>query len=152
LIPIWPSFASLEIRPGCCPLIPQTTKLATLSYKPEDWPRVFEQHFKTGDLDAVTALYEPDVRFVAGSGEILVGRERIREALTKLIVAKTRFRSRVIKAVVVEDIAQLSTDFEGAALDHAGNTVQTHNKAMEVLRRQPEGDWKLIVGDPNGRE
>jgi len=89
---------------------------------------------------------------VAGSGEILVGRERIREALTKLIVAKTRFRSRVIKAVVVEDIAQLSTDFEGTALDHAGNTVQTHNKAMEVLPRQSEGDWKLIVGDPNGRE
>jgi hypothetical protein len=24
---------------------------------PEDWPRVFEQHLNTADLDAVVALY-----------------------------------------------------------------------------------------------
>jgi len=24
--------------------------------------------------------------------------------------------------------------------------------AIEVLRQQPDGCWKLIVGDPNGRE
>jgi hypothetical protein len=34
----------------------------------------------------------------------------------------------------------------------SGKTVAIRYKAIEVLRRQPDGTWKLIVGDPNGRE
>ena len=37
---------------------------AMLPAKPEDWPRVFEQHLNAGDLEAVMALYEPEARFV----------------------------------------------------------------------------------------
>ena len=33
------------------------TSSATLPHKPEDWPRVFEQHLNAGDLEAVMALY-----------------------------------------------------------------------------------------------
>lgn len=123
-----------------------------LPNKPEDWPHVFEQHFNAGDLDAVMALYEPEAHFVARSGETLVGRDEIRKVLGSMIDAKTRFSSRVIKAVTVGDIAQLYTDFEGTTVDGSGNTVAIRNKAIEILRRHPDGSWKLIVGDPNGRE
>ena len=37
-------------------------------------------------------------------------------------------------------------------VDGSGNTVAVRNKAVEFLRRQPDASWKLIVGDPNGRE
>jgi hypothetical protein len=30
--------------------------------------------------------------------------------------------------------------------------VEICHWAIEVLRRQPDGTWKLIVGDPNGRK
>jgi ketosteroid isomerase-like protein len=69
-----------------------------------------------------------------------------------LIEAKARLYSRVVKAVTVGDIAQLYTDFEGTMDDESGKSVAIRNKAIEVLRRQPDGTWKLIVGDPNGRE
>jgi ketosteroid isomerase-like protein len=72
--------------------------------------------------------------------------------LANMIDAKTRFHSRVVKAVAVDDIAQLYTDFEGTMIDESGRTIATHHKAIEVLRRQPAGDWKLIIGDPDGRE
>jgi ketosteroid isomerase-like protein len=90
-------------------------------------------------------------RFVAQSGETLVGHDGIRTVLSGLIEAKTHFRSNVIRAVTVDDIAQLYTDFEGTQVDDSGNTVAVRSKAIEVLRRQPDGSWKLIVGDPNGR-
>lgn len=48
--------------------------------KPEDWPRVFEQHLNAGDLNAVMA-HEPEARFVTKSGETLVGRDQIRKVL-----------------------------------------------------------------------
>ncbi|HEX4708229.1 MAG TPA: SgcJ/EcaC family oxidoreductase [Candidatus Udaeobacter sp.] len=128
------------------------TTATMLPAKPEDWPRIFERHFNAGDLDAVTALYEADARFVARSGEILIGRDTIRKVLAAMIEAKTQFQSRVVRAVTVGEIAQLNTDFDGTRIDESGNTVPIPNKAIELLRRKSDGTWKLIVGDPNGRE
>jgi uncharacterized membrane protein/ketosteroid isomerase-like protein len=125
---------------------------ATLPNKPEDWPRQFEQHLNVGDRDAIMKLYEPEACFVTKSGETLVGHEAIDKALGDLIEAKTHFHSRVVRAVIVGEIAQLYTDFEGTRVDNSGNTVPIRNNAIEVLRRQPDGSWKLIMGDPNGRE
>lgn len=135
----------------CRSLIPRKAS-TTSCKKPEDWPRVFAQHLNAGDLDAVMALYEPEARFVNRSGETLAGRDAIRKALAGMIEAKTQFQSRVIKAVTVGEIAQLYTDFDGTKIDESGNTVPIRNKAIEVLRRQPNGDWKLAMGDPSGRK
>jgi uncharacterized membrane protein len=46
----------------------------------------------------------------------------------------------------------LSDNFEGTKIGDSGNTVPVRNQAIEVLRGQPDGSWKLITGDPNGRK
>ena len=122
-----------------------------LPNKPEDWPRVFEQYLNAGDLDAVMVLYEPEARFVTKSGEILIERDRIRKVVGGMIEAKARLHSRVVRTIAISDIAQLYTDFEGTMKDDSGETVAIRSKAIEILRCQPDGTWKLIVGDPNGR-
>ena len=120
--------------------------------KPEDWPHLFEQRLNVGDLDAVMELYEREARFTNRSGETLVGRDEIRKVIGAMIDGKTRLRSRVVRAVTVGDIAQVYTDFEGTTVDRSKKPVPVENKAIEVLRRQPDGIWKLIIGDPNARE
>jgi ketosteroid isomerase-like protein len=50
------------------------------------------------------------------------------------------------------EITQLYTDFEGTREDDSGKSVPVHAKAIDVLRRQPNGSWKLMMGDPNARE
>ena len=55
-----------------CYAEPKASKVAIPPDKPEDWPRVFEQHLNVGDLDAVMAPYETEARFVSRSGETLV--------------------------------------------------------------------------------
>ena len=129
---------------------PRTTS-ASLPDKPEDWPRQFEEQLNAGDLDGVMEL-KPEARFVTRAGETLVGHNAIRKAVSGLIVAKMQFHSRVVRAVIVDEIAQLYTDFEGTMVNGSGETVPVRNKAIEILRRQPDGSWKLIMGDPNGRE
>jgi uncharacterized protein (TIGR02246 family) len=133
--------------------MPETkgSKTTMLPHKPEDWPSLFDRNLNAGDLESVMALYEPDARLVARS-ETVVGRDRIRDALAGMIQSKTRLQSRVIKAITVDDVALLYTDFQGTAVDPSGKAIEVHYKAIEVLRRQPDGAWKLIVGDPNGRE
>ena len=123
-----------------------------LPAKPEDWPRLFEQRLNIGDLDAVMELDEQKACFTNRSGDTLIGRDAIRNVLGTMIEAKTRLRSRVIRAVTIGDIAQLYTDFEGTTVDSSKKTVPVYSKAIGVLRRQPDGDWKLIIGDPNARE
>jgi len=127
------------------------TMSAALVNRPEDWPRQFEEQLNAGDLDGVMALYEKAARFVTRTGETLIGRDAIRKELGGLIEAKTQFHSRVVRATIIGEMAQLYTDFEGTTKDDSGNTVPVRAKAIEVLRRQPDGSWKLIIGDPNAR-
>ncbi|HEU4431139.1 MAG TPA: SgcJ/EcaC family oxidoreductase [Myxococcota bacterium] len=119
---------------------------------PEDWPRLFTERLNAGDLDGVVALYAPNARFVTQSGETLSGLERIREVLAELIDARAKLESRVVHSVVVDDVALLYTDFRGTTPPSAGAAVELRQRALEVLRRQPDGRWKLIVGDPGGRD
>jgi uncharacterized protein (TIGR02246 family) len=137
-------------RPGT--EVSSAQQSTALPVKAEDWPRLFERYLNAGDLDAVIALYEPEARFVAPSGEVLVGHEQMRKVIGKMIGAKTRLRARVVRAVTVDEIAQLSSDFEGTTIDDSGRTVAISSKAIEVLRRQADGSWKLIACNPHGRE
>jgi len=132
--------------------ISSPTTPAAFPNQPEDWPRQFEEHLNAGDIDGVMSLYEPEARFVTRTGETLVGRDAIRKVLSALIEQKTQFRSLVVRSTIVGDVAQLYTDFEGTMLDNSGKTVPVRNNAIEVLHRQPDSSWKLIMGDPNGRE
>jgi uncharacterized protein (TIGR02246 family) len=123
-----------------------------LPHKPEDWPPLFVQHLNSGDLEAVAALYAPNARFLARSGETIVDRDRIRDMLAQMIRSKTKLPSRVVKAIGADDVAVLYTDFQGTAMDASEKTIDVRYNAIEVLRRQPDGGWKLIIGDPSGRE
>ena len=131
---------------------PKATKLMMLSHKPEDWPRLFVEHLESGDLEAVAALYAQNARFVARSGETIVGRDRVRDMLMQMIRSKTKLQSRMIKAISADDVAVLYTDFQGTTMDVSEKTIDIRYNAIDILRRQPDGCWKLIVGNPNGRE
>jgi len=123
-----------------------------LPRKPEDWPRLFVQHPNSGDLEAVVALYPPNARFVPTSGETIVGRDSIRDVLARMIRSKTKLQSHVMKAISADDVAVLYTDFQGTAMDASEKTIDVRYNAIEVLRQQPDGCWKLIAGGPNGYE
>jgi uncharacterized protein (TIGR02246 family) len=113
-----------------------------LPREPDEWPSLFEQHLNAGDLEAMVALYDPDASFVLKSGETIRGRHAIRVVLAGLIKSKARLHGKVSQAVVAGDTALLYTDWAGG---------EEPSRAIEVLRRQPDGTWLLIVGDPNGR-
>jgi ketosteroid isomerase-like protein len=68
-----------------------------------------------------------------------------------LIQSNTKFQSRVLRATRIDDLALLYTDFDVTTVDAAKKTIASRSKAIEVLRRQPDGTWKLIIGDPNAR-
>ena len=123
-----------------------------LPHMAEDWPRLFVHHLNSGGLEAVATLCAPNARFLARYWETIVGRDQIRDMLTRMIQSKTKFQSQVIRAISVDDVAVLYTDFQGTTMDASEKTIDVRYNAIEDPRQQPDGCWKLIVGDPNGRE
>ena len=68
-----------------------------------------------------------------------------------LIRSQTKMKSRVLRVNAIDDLALLYTDFDGTTVDGSGKTIELRSRAIEVLRRQTDGTWKLIIGDPNAR-
>ena len=131
---------------------PKATKLMMLPHQPEDWPPLFVQHLNSGDLEAVATLYAPQRKIPGETRRNDRRRDRIRDMLARMIQSKTKLQSQVIRAISVDDVAVLYTDFQGTTMDASEKTMDVRYNAVEVLRQQPDGCWKLIVGDPNGRE
>jgi len=119
--------------------------------KPEDWPSLFDQNMNKRDLEGVVPWYEPVAAFVPESGETIVGRERIRHVLAELIAKGSRFESQVERSVIVDDIALLYTNFRATMPGADKKVREVQFRAIEILRRQQDGSWKLIVGDPNAQ-
>ena len=71
--------------------------------------------------------------------------------ITGLVQSKTKMTSRVVKAITLDNVTLLYTDFQETTVDDSGETIELRSKAIELLRRQPDGTWKLFVGDPNAR-
>ena len=89
---------------------------------------------------------------MAPSGEMIVGRDRIREVIAELVQSKNKLTSRVVTAITLDNTTLLYTDFQGQpSMIREIETIELRFEPIELVRRQPDGTWKLIVGDPNAR-
>lgn len=98
------------------------------------------------------ALYEPEARFVARSGETVVGRDRIRDVLAGMIRSKTKLQSRVIKAITIDDVSLLYTDFQGTTVDASGKTIEIRTRRSRSSAASPTATGNSSWATPNGRE
>jgi ketosteroid isomerase-like protein len=98
------------------------------------------------------AMYEPEARLLAPtSGELITGHERIRTVLAGLIRSQGQLDSHIVRSATIGDVAVLYTDFRGSMVGASGEAQEVRQQAIEVLRRQADGSWKLIFGDPLAR-
>jgi ketosteroid isomerase-like protein len=89
---------------------------------------------RAGDVDGMTALYEPQAVIDCGDGKLVVGREAIRTFFAGLVAMGRKFAfgdQRV--AVISGDLALTST----RCLD--GSVT------AEVARRQGDGTWLWVI-------
>jgi ketosteroid isomerase-like protein len=115
---------------------------------PEDICRLFQQSMAQGDLDAVMSVYDPEAVFLNQSREATKSREDLRRELSPLAAAKTAFDFNVKQIIQTGNIALMHTEWKVSGPQPM--TVY----AIEVARRQPDGSWCWLIGDPYtvGRE
>jgi len=109
---------------------------------PPEIHHLFEAAFNTGDLEAILALYEPGAVFIAGDRSIF-GHNAIRDFYRISLAPGARMELET--RAIVESA-------DGLALLHGtwslGPPVNTEGMSTEVVRRQPNGEWKFVIDNP----
>ncbi len=116
---------------------------------PEDVHRLWADYFIAGDLDRLVSLYERDAAFVAQSGAFVTGRRAIREVLARFIAVRRTFEIEIGRAIQTGDIALLVSSWKLQG-EHRGEAYETSGRTADVVRRQPDGSWRLVIDSPYG--
>jgi ketosteroid isomerase-like protein len=124
---------------------------ALLPKQPEDWPRAFAHHVNQGDVEAALALYADSASIVGPADRTSTGIDAIRARLIELVRTTARMEGRVVRSVRSDGIAMLYTDWDRTARDAPAPRIEQH-RAIEILRQEADGTWRLIIGDPDGRD
>ena len=116
---------------------------------PEEVIRKFADRLNEGDVDGALALYEPDATFVAEPGTTVHGTAEIRAALQRFAALRPTLTGEIQGVREGGDIALVLNrwSLEGESADGA---VEMAGTSADVLRRQEDGTWRVLIDDPWG--
>jgi uncharacterized protein (TIGR02246 family) len=109
---------------------------------PEDICRLFKQYMAAGDLDAVLSVFDPEAVLVNQSGEVTHSRDGLRQELAPFAAMQTRFAFTIKQVIQSGDIALMHTEWQ-VSFPQPMSVYE-----IEVARRQPDGTWRWLIGDP----
>ena len=109
---------------------------------PEEICGRFQQYMADGDLDLVLSLYDEGAVFVRQTGEVVSGKQSLKTELAPLVARKPHFEYDIMQVVEAGDIALMHTEWNVAG------TEPISAYAIEVARRQADGTWRWLIGDP----
>jgi uncharacterized protein (TIGR02246 family) len=122
------------------------------AYEPEQCDLLLFKYLETGELDAAVALYEPDAKFVISPDKVVIGHAAIREHLQDFIETNATGKLDSVTAVASADGSIAFTRARGkstsAGPDRKPVAIDFHT--VEVVRRQSDGTWRIIIDDPSG--
>jgi uncharacterized protein (TIGR02246 family) len=103
-----------------------------------------------GNLDAALSLYEPEAVLLAQPGNIARGRDAVRAALQGFISLKPSLKSEAHQVVEAGDIALYCSRWTLVGTSPDGKRVEMSGTSTDVLRRQTDGQWLVVVDNPWG--
>jgi len=122
------------------------------AYKPEECDRLLFKIIETGDLEAALELYEQDAVFVVSPGQVVTGHAAIREVLQGMMAVNSTGKLDAVTSVPSADGTVAFTRAKGSSTGPGpdGEPVTTSFHSIEVVRKQPDGTWRIVIDDPNG--
>ncbi|HEX7032429.1 MAG TPA: nuclear transport factor 2 family protein [Nitrososphaera sp.] len=110
----------------------------------EEICRLFREYMAMGDIDSVLdIIYDHDVVFINQAGDARNGREALRQEIAPFAAVKAVFDFDIKQVIQAGDIALMHTEWKVSSPHH-----QISMYAIEVARRQSDGTWRWLIGDP----
>ncbi|MEL7528943.1 MAG: nuclear transport factor 2 family protein [Pseudomonadota bacterium] len=106
--------------------------------------------FEAGDLDTVMQTYEADQTIMFEPGKPVSDAKGARLAFERFLAVSPKFSYSGHEVIVEGDIAVHIAPWQMTGKDPAGQPVEAAGLSIAVLRRQPDGAWKMVIDNPHG--
>jgi uncharacterized protein (TIGR02246 family) len=122
-------------------------------HNPADVYPTLLKAFNAGDIAATVACYEPQACFVLKSGHAARGAAELREMFRATFSYKPVLELGVRKIISAgDDLALVIVEWKSKAFSSSGEAKVWAGTATDIVRRQPDGTWKLALDNPYGIE
>ncbi|HEX8775438.1 MAG TPA: SgcJ/EcaC family oxidoreductase [Pyrinomonadaceae bacterium] len=110
-----------------------------------------DEAFNRGDLEAILSFYEEGATMVVEPGRLASGKPQLRSAY-EWILSNIKGTARQEKTHVIEsdDIALFTSKWSYNGTTPDGTKVSRESYASVILRKQPDGDWLIVVDNSWG--
>ena len=115
---------------------------------PEALMQSFAACVHAGDLDRLVALYEPSAVFEPRPGVVVEGRDAIGGALAGMLALRPRMEVTPVQVLRADDIALVVNDWAMTGTAPDGSVVRQGGRSADVVRRQTDGTWLVLVDKP----
>ncbi len=119
---------------------------------PEQVLKSIVDGINAGNVDALMRLYEPEAVFATQPGSLNRGLPGVREALAGFIAMKGTLDLKVTRVLEASDLALVATVWSFTGTGPDGKPVKLAAKSADVLRRQADGSWRLVIDNPWGTD
>jgi uncharacterized protein (TIGR02246 family) len=119
---------------------------------PNEIYELFSEYFNAGTIDLLLTLYTDDAVLVPAAGQEARGKEAIREALNGFLAINGEFQ--VARPTVVEtgETALVMAKWTLKGTSPQGGPVEIAGQSSDVLRRQSDGNWLIVIDNPFGAQ
>ncbi|WP_197918817.1 YybH family protein [Thiosulfatihalobacter marinus] len=101
--------------------------------------------FAAGDIDGIMATYEPEAVVVGEPGQPIGGDAALRAMFTEFVASGVSFTYGAHEVVVAGDIGLHLMSWTAPGPDGPMTAL-----SAAVLRRQQDGNWKMVIDHPFG--
>jgi uncharacterized protein (TIGR02246 family) len=115
---------------------------------PNELHQAFADATNAKDLEAGLSLYADDGLAINLDGSQALGTEALEVMLLGLFGAMDSMEGTTRKVYVNGDIALTSANWTGVVKLPDGTVQEQSGTTVEVLVRQPDGTWKMVIDDP----
>jgi uncharacterized protein (TIGR02246 family) len=115
---------------------------------PEALMRGFADRLNAGDLDGLVTLYEPSAVFEPQPGVVVHGHAAIRHALDELLAIGPTITAETVQVLAADDLALVVNQWAMTGTAPDGTDVRQEGRSADVVRRQPDGRWLVVVDKP----
>lgn len=117
---------------------------------PEELLRQVTESINNKDLETFVSLYEPEASFIDESGENINGTEKIREKMKSFMDMNGKLESSMRKTISAGNIVLAYSDWTFKASGPDGTPVNLGGTAIDVLRKQSDNSWLVVIDNPWG--
>lgn len=107
------------------------------------------QALNDGDVDAALRHYDAGAVFVAQPGKMVRGTAAIGDALRAMVAARPRLTTHRSEVLAAGELALYLAHWS-MELEAADGRQTASACSADVLRRGPDGAWRVLIDDPWG--